>query len=236
MTRKKLIWGRQLTLQARRRLPTRILVLFVNCSFVRWDSLPPRPLFTGRRTDMKADARETFRLLSLSEVAIEDPLQGGITGIALGRGKPVLVVPASAVRLRSDPHKRQRTSTARPARPNARQKIAVCGPSSPSSRNQSANARHPVAKGTAALLRSSPCHTHGNHIRVPETPTCRKLAFPGIRFRCLASDCCRICPRVAKSVYIGPKRLQTLLHRDPNVAAPQEREEEGQNDASSIAN
>ena len=48
---------------------------------------------------MKADARETFRLLSLSEVAIEDPLQGGITGIALGCGKPVLVVPASAVRL-----------------------------------------------------------------------------------------------------------------------------------------
>lgn len=56
----------------------------------------------------------------------------------------------------SDPHKRQRRSRARPARPNARQKIAVCGPSSPSSRNESANARHPVAKGTAALLRSSP--------------------------------------------------------------------------------
>jgi hypothetical protein len=47
MTRKKLIWGRQLTLQARRRLPTRILVLFVNCSFVRWDSLLPATLIYG---------------------------------------------------------------------------------------------------------------------------------------------------------------------------------------------
>ena len=185
---------------------------------------------------MKADARETFRLLSLSEVAIEDPLQGGITGIALGCGKPVLVVPASAVRLAqtriSDSEHRQPAQRDR----TRGKKSQSAGPSSPSSRNQSANARHPVAKGTAALLRSSPCHTHGNHIRVPETPTCRKLAFPGIRFRCLASDCCRICPRVAKSVYIGSKRLQTLLLRDPNVAAPQEREEEGQNDASSIAN